>query len=367
MNKIPKYSGRMCAFFYQQVLIICFITYVFGYGLHAKESSLVMKVELFARDDSSIPATSRGYRGIAYSDSGNQLMLWDEDANIRIYDIINGKLTLKMKGSYAVDKNSFWQPNGICFNESEKKCMWFPSLSFYDSLIQSTYDPPHTFKQLKSFLNKCRHMNQYASTIVKRYCKRLEYNDYSGVGALAYDDHQRLTPIINDYNNPLRKGIQGIISSLKLLGESLDMNVLAYYCERGDSSERSPKIVFLRRLKEWRMVSLRDLYPIDNENQIASFSLSPQGNLACFVLYRFPSYGRHIGSKDWFKSFFQRQRKHVVIVVLDIQKGNVLLKEKISGFIGVEKQLLWRAAFCESKREFVLLNGLTGSIKMYRY
>ena len=100
---------------------------------------------------------------------------------------------------------------------------------------------------------------------------------------------------------------------------------------------------------------------------MAPCSVSSHGNLACLVLRRFPSYGRHIGSHDWFKSGFQSHRKEVVIIVLDMQNNSIILKEEISGSSGVEAQLVWRVAFCESKREFAMLNAKTGIIKIYRY
>lgn len=330
---------------------------------------LASSARLIAESSIPIPELSGVYQGIAYSDSGNQLMIWSRDGNIRIYDFVNDKLALNSEASCTVNHDILWQPDGISTESSEKKCVWFLSLSFYDTLIKAAYNPPPAFNQLGSFLNNCRRIHPYASAIVEQYCKELEHNDFSGVDALAYDNQCRLTPLISHFDIPWPQNMPDIGVSSELLGESLDMNTLAYFYEpsAGRSEEQWQKIVFYRHLKPWREYSLSDLSANDCKYQISSCSLSAHGNLACLVLCRFPSYGRHIGSLDWFRSIFQSPRKDVLIVVLDTQNNRIIQKEEISGFFGVEEQLVWRAAFCESKREFIMLNVSTGIIKRYRY
>lgn len=324
---------------------------------------------LIAEKSIPLPELSGTYDGIAYSDSGEQLMIWGRDGNVRIYDFVNEKLVLKSEASCAVNQEIFWQPDGMSTESSENKCVWFPSLSFYRPLIMTAYNPPPSFSELGSFLNKCRRINPYASEIVEQYCKGLEYNDFSGVSAMAYDDQRRLTPLISHYNEPWPQNMPETGVSSSLLGESLDMKTLACFYEplAGHSEERWQKIVFYRHLKPWREYSLSDFGAIACKYQMAPCSVSSHGNLACLVLYRFPSYGRHIGSYGWFKSGFQSHRKDVVIIVLDMQNNSIILKEEISGSSGVEDQLVWRVAFCESKREFAMLNAKTGIIKIYRY
>ena len=334
-----------------------------------KRLPLDSTARLIVESSIPVPVYPEFYQGIAYSDSGEQLMIWGRQGYIRIYDCVNEKFILHAETTYSLNQEIFWQPDGMSTESSEKKCVWFPSLSFYDSLIKSAYTPPTSFSELGSFLNKCRRIKPYASEIVEQYCKGLEYNDFSGVSALAYDDQRRLTPLISHYNEPWPQNMPETGVSSSLLGESLDMKTLACFYEplAGHSEEQWQKIIFYRHLKPWREYSLSDFGAIDCKYQMAPCSVSAHGNLACLVLSRFPGYGRHIGSFDWLKSCFQSSRKYVVIVVVDMQNNTILLKEEISGLWGVEDQLVWRVAFCESKREFAMLNANTGAIKIYRY
>ena len=327
------------------------------------------KTRLMAETSIPVPDYPEFYQGIAYSDSGEQLMIWGRLGHIRVYDVVHEKLVLHSESTYSLSQERFWQPAGMSAASSGKKCVWFASLSFYDSLITSSYTPPPAFSELGSFLNKCRRIKPYASEIVEQYCEGLEHNDFSGVSALAYDDQRRLTPVISHDNKPWPQNMPTSGVSSQLLGESSDMNTMTYFYEpsAGYSAERGQKIVFYRHLKPWREYSLRDLGANDCRYQMSPCSVSSHGNLACLVLYRFPSYGRHIGSADWVKSIFQSSHKDVLIVVLDTQNNRIILKEEISGFLGVEEQLVWRVAFCESKREFAMLNANTGIIKIYRY
>jgi len=336
---------------------------------HPDNLQLNSKARLIAESSIPLPEFPGVYQGIAYSDSGNQLMIWSSDGNILIYNFVNDKLALNSETTYTVNQDILWQPDGMSTESSEKKCVWYPSLSFYNSLIKTAYNPPPAFNQLGSFLNNCRRIHPYASAIVGQYCKGLEHNDFSGVLALAYDNQRRLTPIISFYNEPRHKSLPNTGVSSSLLGESLDMNTLAYFYESSAdySAEHWQKIIFYRHLKPWREYSLSDFGANDGRYQMAPCCVSAHGNLACLVLYKFPSYGRHIGSSDWFKSIFRSHRKDVIIIVLDTQTNRIIQKEEISGFLGVEKQLVWRAAFCERKREFVMLNVSTGVMKRYRY
>lgn len=308
------------------------------------------------------------YDGIMYSDSDNRLILWEREKNVYVYDIVNDKLILKTQDTYTENNDIYWHPKGINSSISAK-LIWFASLSL-DSLITSQYNPPKNFKQLNSFLNKCRHIDKYSSSIVTQCCKKLpDYAYYASIEALAYDSKHRLIPIISLYNEPHQTSVSDIRIDSTFLGESLDMNTLAYLYEHfPENSEKYwQKIIFYHHLNHWREYNFRDLCKLDYKYRIASFNLSPQGNNACIVFYKFPDYGRHIGSYEWFKSFFQSQRRYVVIVVLDMQNNNILLKEEISGYFGFLNQLVWRAAFAHNKKEFILLNANTGAYKIYRY
>lgn len=325
------------------------------------------KTKLIAEGTISAPE-SACYDGIIYSDSDNQLILWERKKNVYIYDIINDKLILKTQDTYIENNDIYWHPKGVNSSISGKSS-WFSHLSL-DSLIRSEYNAPKDFKQLNIFLNKCRHIDTYSSSIVTQCCKKIpDYDHYASIDALAYDSKHRLIPIIPFYNDPHRKNELGIGISSTFLGESLYMDTLAYLCEYfpKNSEKYWQKIIFYRHLKHWREYYLRDLCMHDYKYQIASFNLSPQGNNACIVLYKFPSYGRHIGSYEWFKSFFQSQCRYVIIVVLDMQNNNILLREEISGYFGFLNKLLWRVAFAHNKKEFILLNANTGVYRIYRY
>ena len=350
---------------YQLVLIISFVAFVFGDRVQAQDSASGTKAKLILTAETTSLSENNVYDGIAYSDSGNQLMSWDREGNIRIYEIDQEKLVLKKKESHAVGHDIFWYPDGISFHADEKKCVWYPSLEFYHSLIHTSYVPPSDFSRLRAFLEKCRHINSYTSAMVKEYCQTLECNDFSGVSALAYDARKRLIPIISSYNAPTLKIKEKAGGPYRLIAESLDMNTLAYSAE--DSFDEARTIIFFRHLKHWKTCSIKPRWAKDGHYRLAPCCLSPEGNLACIVLYKFPSYGRHIGASDWFKSAFQSSRRYISVIIYDVQNSRILFQDDWTGFSGETERLIWRAAFCQDKREFALLNGITGTLKIYRY
>ena len=353
---------------YRCIIVISLAAYLFGGVAQAQEPATGAMAELILEAETAELSSKNVYQGLAYSDSGNQLMSWDREGNVRIYDISKEKPILKKQGAHTSPHNIFWHPEGISFKDEERKCVWYPSLGFYNTLIQTKYEPTPDFGQLRTFLEKSRRINPETSAIVKEYCRTLEFDDFSGVSTLAYDDQQRLIPVISHYNDPVSANKQNAAGAYKFLATSQDMNTLAYHIEGSTAeSAETGKIIFFRNQKPWRTCSLKELWTRDSSYLLAPCCLSPDGNLACIVLYKFPSFGRHIGSADWFKSIFQSYRKHISVIIYDIESNRILHREDWAGFSGETKQLIWRAAFCQGKREFVLLNGVTGTLKMYRY
>ena len=368
IKKTGMHKKRNFSNSYHHFLVISLAICLSGGIAQAQEPPPGTTAKLILKTETAELSSKNVYQGITYSDSDTQLMSWDREGNVRIYDLSKETPILKKQGANAVNHNIFWHPEGISFKDEEKKCVWYPSLGFYNTLIQTQYEPTPDFGQLRSFLEKCRHINAETSAVVKEYCRTLEFNDFSGVSTLAYDDQQRLMPVIHHYNDPVSANKQNTGGSYTLLAASQDMNTLAYHVEGSASaSGETGKIIFYRHLKPWKTCSVKELWTRDSSYLLAPCCLSPDGNKACIVLYKFPIFGRHIGSAEWFKSIFQSYRKHISLIIYDIQNSRILHREDWAGFSGETKQLIWRAAFCKDRQEFVLLNGITGTLKLYRY